>query len=144
MDKEIKNKEIKTSGGKIDKEVLDVMKQDDILSAISDPKQANRLILNCFCEFLSEIKGLRQDFDEFMQMISVCSSDKLTEFFKELQKNVAQEEVRQNVQKKIKKSHLKPQICKKIAKSDDKVPKNGNKVSKNNQNCVQKDEKDVK
>lgn len=137
MDKEIKNEEIKTTGGKIDKEVLDVMKQDDILSAISDPKQANRLILNCFCEFLSEIKGLRQDFDEFMQMISVCSSDKLTEFFKELQKNVAQEEIRQNVQKKIKKSHLKPQICKKTAKSDDKV-------SKNNQNCVQNAKKDVK
>lgn len=102
-----KKSEIQTTGGKIDRDVLDVMKQDDILTAISDPKQANRLILNCFCEFLSEIKGLRADFDEFMQMISVCSSDKLTAFFKELQKNVADEEVRQDVQRKISQSHKK-------------------------------------
>ena len=37
---------IKTEGGNIDREVLDVMKQDDILSAVSDQTQANRLILN--------------------------------------------------------------------------------------------------
>lgn len=113
MDNVEKNEEIKTTGGSIDREVLDVMKQDDILAAISDRKQANRLILNCFCEFLSEVKGLRQDFDEFMQMISVCASDKLTGFFKELQKNVKQEEARQNVKKRVKKSHLKPQNRKK-------------------------------
>lgn len=100
----MENNEIKVTGGKIDKEVLDVMKQDDILTAISDPKQANRLILNCFCEFLSEIRGLRNDFDEFMQMISVCSSDKLAAFFKELQKNVAKEEVRQKVSQSHKKA----------------------------------------
>lgn len=112
-----KNSKVEVKGGKIDKEVLDVMSQEDILIAISDKKQANRLILNCFCELLSEIKGLRQDFDEFSQMISVCSSDKLVSFFKELQKNVAQEEVVQNVQKKIRKSH------KKTAKKDNKSEK---------------------
>lgn len=107
MSNNVKKDEIKVTGGKIDREVLDVMKQEDILTAISDPKQANRLILNCFCELLSEIKGLRQDFDEFMQMISVCSSDKLVAFFKELQTNVAQEEVIQSVQKKVAQSHKK-------------------------------------
>lgn len=107
MSNNVKNDEIKVTGGKIDREVLDVMKQEDILTAISDPKQANRLILNCFCELLSEIKGLRQDFDEFMQLISVCSSDKLASFFKELQTNVAQEEVVQSVQKKVAQSHKK-------------------------------------
>lgn len=107
MSNNVKNDEIKVTGGKIDREVLDVMKQEDILTAISDPKQANRLILNCFCELLSEIKGLRQDFDEFMQLLSVCSSDKLAAFFKELQTNVAQEEVVQSVQKKVAQSHKK-------------------------------------
>lgn len=107
MSNNVKNDEIKVTGGKIDREVLDVMKQEDILTAISDPKQANRLILNCFCELLSEIKGLRQDFDEFMQLISVCSSDKLAAFFKELQANVSQEEVVQSVQKKVAQSHKK-------------------------------------
>ena len=100
---------IKTEGGNIDREVLDVMKQDDILSAVSDQTQANRLILNCFCEFLSEIKGLRQDFDEFMQLVSVCSSDKLAAFFKELQTNVVKEEQRQATRKKISHSHKKAQ-----------------------------------
>lgn len=100
MENNVEKNEIKVTGGKIDKDVLDVMKQEDILTAIGDPKQANRLILNCFCEFLSEIKGLRQDFDEFMQLISVCSSDKLAAFFKELQKNVVEEETRQTVKKK--------------------------------------------
>lgn len=108
MENNVKKDEIKTTGGKIDKDVLDVMKQDDILTAISDPTQANRLILNCFCELLSEIKGMRQDFDEFMQLVSVCSSDKLASFFKELQKNVVEEETRQIVHKKIKQSHKKP------------------------------------
>lgn len=107
MKNNVKKDEIKVSGGKIDKDVLDVMKQDDILRAISDPKQANRLILNCFCELLSEIKGMRQDFDEFMQMISVCSSDKLSAFFKELQQNVADETKRLELQDKIKQSHKK-------------------------------------
>lgn len=107
MENNEKKNEVQVTGGKIDKDVLDVMKQDDILTAISEPKQANRLILNCFCELLSEIKGMRQDFDEFMQLVSVCSSDKLSAFFKELQKNVFEEETRQTVQKKIRQSHKK-------------------------------------
>lgn len=108
MEKNVEKENVKVTGGKIDRDVLEVMKQDDILSAISDEKQANRLILNCFCELLSEIKGMRQDFDEFMQMISVCSSDKLTSFFKELQQNVADETKRLELQDKIKQSHKKP------------------------------------
>ena len=99
---------IETNDAKIDKDVLDVMKSEDILSAISDDKQIKRLILNCFCEFLSEIKGLRRDFDEFSQMISVLSADKLADFFKELQGNVSKEEKRVQLQEKISKSHKKP------------------------------------
>lgn len=110
-----KTEKVVVTGGKIDKEVLDVMSQDDILTAISDPKQVNRLILNCFCEFLSEVKDLKNGFDEFMQMISVCSSDKLANFFKELQKNVVEEEKRVVLHEKIKQSHKKK--TKKSAKS---------------------------
>lgn len=93
--------------GTIDKEVLDIMKDDEILAAISDETQKNRLILNCFCEFLSQIRELRKAFDEFSQMISVCSADKIAMFFKELQKNVADEEKRIDLQEKLKKSHRK-------------------------------------
>lgn len=105
---------------KIDKDVLDIMKNEDVLTALKDDVLIKRVILNCFCEFLSEIKSLRKEFDEFSQMISVCSADKLADFFKELHSNVAQEEKRIAVREKIAQSHKKPK----------KSTKNGKKNSK--------------
>ena len=99
---------METNYANIDKEVLDIMKEEDILKAVEDERQMKRLELNCFCELLSQVKGLKNDFDEFNQMISVCSADKMTSFFKELQKNVFAEEKRIELQEKIKKSHKKP------------------------------------
>jgi hypothetical protein len=100
-------KKVEITEAKIDKDVLDIMKNEDILATVGDDKQVKRLILNCFCEFLSEIKGLRRDFDEFSQMISVCSADKLADFFKELHGNISQEEKRIELQEKMSKSHKK-------------------------------------
>lgn len=94
--------------GMIDKDVLDVMKQDDILQAISDPKEANRLILNCFSEFLSEIQKLRKEIDDLSSVISVVGSDKIAEFFKQLSGNVQKEEKRLVYQDKVRESHRRP------------------------------------
>lgn len=107
MENKEKVTKVETTDAKIDKDVLDIMKNDEILSSMSDDKQVKRLILNCFCEFLSEIKGLRRDFDEFSQMISVCSADKLADFFKELHGNISQEEKRIELKEKMAKSHQK-------------------------------------
>ena len=107
MENEKNIEQPKVTEAKIDKDVLDIMKNEDVLSALKDDVQVKRVILNCFCEFLSEIKDLRKEFDEFSQMISVCSADKLADFFKELHSNVAAEEKRLNVQDKIKKGHQK-------------------------------------
>ena len=107
MENKEKVTKVETTDAKIDKDVLDIMKNEDIMTSISDDKQVKRLILNCFCEFLSEIKGLRRDFDEFSQMISVCSADKLADFCKELHGNVEQEEKRLELRDKIAKSHQK-------------------------------------
>lgn len=104
-EKEVKKPQV--TEVKIDKDVLDIMKNEDVLKALGDDKQIKRVILNCFCELLSEIKGLRADFDEFSQMISVCSADKLADFFKELHSNVAQEEKRIELQEKMAESHKK-------------------------------------
>lgn len=117
---EEKETKVDVKEGKIDKDVLDVMKDEDVLKALGDDKQIKRVILNCFCEFLSEIRQLRKEFDEFSQMISVCSADKLADFFKELQSNVSQETKRLNVKEKISKSHLK---SKKSSKNLKKVRK---------------------
>ena len=107
MENKEKVTKVETTDAKIDKDVLDIMHNEEVMASISDDKQVKRLILNCFCEFLSEIKGLRRDFDEFAQMISVCSADKLADFFKELHGNVAQEEKRLELRDKIAKSHQK-------------------------------------
>lgn len=107
MENKEKETKVQVTEAKIDKDVLDIMKNEDILATMKDDKQVKRLILNCFCEFLSEIKGLRRDFDEFSQMISVCSADKLADFFKELHGNVAQETKRMELRDKIAKSHQK-------------------------------------
>ena len=107
MENKEKETKVQVTEAKIDKDVLDIMKNEDILATMEDDKQVKRLILNCFCEFLSEIKGLRRDFDEFSQMISVCSADKLADFFKELHGNVSQETKRMELRDKIAKSHQK-------------------------------------
>lgn len=107
MENEKETKKPEVTEAKIDKDVLDIMKNEDVLKALSDDVQIKRVILNCFCEFLSEIKDLRKEFEEFTQMISVVSADKLADFFKELHSNVSQEEKRLNVQEKIKKGHQK-------------------------------------
>jgi len=123
MGNEEKNTKPQITEAKIDKEVLDIMKNEDILKAVNDDKQVKRLILNCFCEFLSEIKGLRKDFDEFSQMISVCSADKLADFFKELHSNVAQEEKRLELKEKMAQSHKKPKKSVKNIKNSAKSVK---------------------
>ena len=114
------NEKIKVESAGIDKDVLDIMTQEDVLKAISDETQMKRFELNFFCEFLSEIKGLRKDFDEFSQMISVCSAEKLADFFKELQGNVAQEQKRMELQEKMSQSHKK---SKKVNTKSSKVQK---------------------
>ena len=119
------NEKIKVESAGIDKDVLDIMTQEDVLKAISDETQMKRFELNFFCEFLSEIKGLRKDFDEFSQMISVCSAEKLADFFKELQGNVAQEQKRMELQEKMSQSHKK---SKKSTQSHHKIVKSCQKV----------------
>lgn len=118
MENKEKETKIKVTQASIDRDVLDIMKNEDVLTAIGDDKQIKRLILNCFCEFLSEIKGLRKDFDEFSQMISVCSADKLASFFKELQNNVVDEQKRIELQEKIGESHKKSKKSNKKTSKD--------------------------
>lgn len=124
MENKNENKKVEVKSAGIDKDVLNIMTQEDVLTAISDEKQLNRFKMNLFCELLSQIKELRREFDDFMQMISVCSADKLANFFKELQTNVSEEEKRLNLHKKMSQSHQKPK------KVNTKSSQNGKKLSK--------------
>ena len=96
-----------TNKATIDKDVLDILKDEEIMKSISDETQFRRLELNFFCEFLSQMKELNKEFDEFTQLLSVVSADKLAAFFKELNKNVSDEEKRIELQGKLKESHKK-------------------------------------
>ena len=93
--------------GKIDKEVLDIMGDEDIIKSITDEKSLARFRLNCFCEFLSQISELSKKIDELSQVVCVAYADKMSGFYKELDKNVAEEENRIELSKKMAKSHLK-------------------------------------
>lgn len=103
----MENNEIKRA--EIDKDVLDTMiKSDEEINAVLDNDIAcKRLILNCFCELLSELQKLHKDIDDLNTTLSICGADKLTAYFKEIQKNFDSEVVRANVKKKVSKSHQK-------------------------------------
>lgn len=92
---------------KIDKEVLDIMSDEDIIKSITDEKSLARFRLNCFCELLSQMSELSKKVDELSQVICVAYADKMSGFYKELDKNVAEEENRIELSKKMAKSHLK-------------------------------------
>lgn len=116
--KKVEEVEVKKAG--IDPDVLDIMKQKDILDTLKDEKFSKRAELNFFAEMLSSIKDMNNAFGEFMNFLTMVSADKLKGFFKELQNNVEDEETRVNLQEKMKKSHLKAKNCKKSAKNDNK------------------------
>lgn len=105
--KEEKKKDVEIKSAGIDSDVLDIMKEKDVLKAISDEVQIRRVMLNFFCEMLSQVKELKKEFEDFYQTISICSTDKVIDFFKKLKSNVEEEKTRIAVKEKIKKSHLK-------------------------------------
>ena len=107
------NKDVEVKKAGIDPDVLDIMKQKDILDTLKDEKFTKRAELNFFAEMLSSVKEMNNAFNEFMSFMTMCSADKLKGFFKELQANVEDEETRVNLQKKMEKSHLKPKSSKK-------------------------------
>ena len=107
----------------IDKDVLEILAQDHILKSIESEEQMKRVILNCFCEFFSQLKEFRRELNDLHTTISICGADKVTEYFTQLQNNVKTEETRLNVQEKIKKSHQKKSKSVKSTEKDDKILK---------------------
>ena len=42
--------------------------------------------MNCFAECLSEIKHLSQAADDFVNILTICSNEKIADFFSEIKK----------------------------------------------------------
>lgn len=102
------NEEIKIEGGKIDVDVLDILKNEKVLKSLRDDKLVRRLEFNFFCELLGEMKKLTAKIDDFANTISIVSVDKLAEFFNGVKKGFTEEKKHAEIQEKIHQSHKKP------------------------------------
>jgi len=102
---------------KIDQEVLDIMGDEQIIASITDEKALARFRLNCLCELLSQFNSMNAKLDELSNAICIASADKMTKFFKEVEKNTQEEANRIELHKKIGESHKK---SKKSVKSSKK------------------------
>ena len=102
------NEEVKITESKIDKDVLDIMKNGNVLDTIEDPKLENRFILRYFCEYLSEQKKENALLSELARIVTMMSKDKLAEFYNGVKVGFAEEKKRADVQEIIAKGHKKP------------------------------------
>lgn len=103
----MEQKEIKRAS--IDKDVLNILTDEEIFASIENEKNLKRFELNLYCELLSQLKELNKEFDEFVQLLSICGAEKLSDFFRKLSENVEHERKIQELQAELKKSHKKPQ-----------------------------------
>lgn len=104
----MENNEVKITEAKIDKDVLDVMKSENVLTALEDDKLARRFILNLFSEFLSEQKKENDLLAEFSRTLTMLSKEKLAEFYDGVKVGFAEEKKRADVAKIVEKGHKKP------------------------------------
>lgn len=107
------SEKISVSKSSIDKEVLDIMKQDDVMKVIGDEKLMKRATLDFFCEMLSTVKELNSEMNNLFQIISICSAKKVSEFFTQVDDNFKEEKKRVAAKSKAEKSHEKKKINKK-------------------------------
>ena len=109
----MENKNVEVQKASIDKEVLDVMKSENVLKTLADDKKIKRLILNAFCEELSVLSELSKSVKTLSDTVRVCGAERLKDFFEKVQKNYAEEQKRAVVREKIAQGHKK---SKKVAK----------------------------
>lgn len=105
LDAEEKQLKIETAG--IDKEVLDILKNEDLLATLSDDKLVKRFILNCFCEMLSEFNKLENEIKGLSNVLTMCSADKISRYLKEVENGIESETARQEVAQKVAEGHKK-------------------------------------
>ena len=104
-EKKVEKVDIQNAG--IDKDVLEAITKDLIEKTVNDQTLLNRAIVNCLAETISELKNVSRSLNNFYQVISICSQEKILEYFGELDKNVKAEEKRLIAQQKIHQDHKK-------------------------------------
>lgn len=101
------SKDVKITEAPIDRKVLNIMKNDEIMSVLEDDRLMKRFELNSYCEVLSTINDLVPVVKKLSDIIRVCGASKLKEFFETVNANYKKEEIRANVKQKIEQGHKK-------------------------------------
>lgn len=89
-----KNEDVKVKMAEIDEEVVEKIKRDNILAAVSNERLLRRAELNMMCELLGEVQKATKSIDEISNIFAVCAHDKITEFFAGVRENFEQEKAR--------------------------------------------------
>lgn len=96
--------------GQIDEVSQEAMKEQVDLG-IGNAKQMARTELNFYCEFYAQLKELNKELSQLHQTMNMLGEDKLMAYFKEVNDNFRQEEIRAKNREKISQGHKKS--CKK-------------------------------
>lgn len=102
------SEEVKTATtAEIDKEVVDIISAKEIEELLQEPIQMDRIMLNCYCETLSELQKLRSMVDDMSNLFVICSHDKITQFFGAVKDNYKDECNKETLKTKIARSYKK-------------------------------------
>lgn len=111
MEKTINNeqeeKKFDVKYAEIDQEVLDIAGKEDLFGVFEDEKQMRRAEFNFFCELLSELRNVVKTADDLVNTLTICSNDKLVDFFTNVKGNFEKEKTRVSAMEKVRQSHKK-------------------------------------
>lgn len=101
------SKDVKIKQASIDRKVLNIMKNDEIMAVLNDDKLMKRFELNSYCEVLSTLGDIVVVVKRLADMVRVCGASKLKEFFETVNANYKKEETRAYVANKVEQGHKK-------------------------------------
>lgn len=110
----MENNKVKIEGGEIDKEVLDILNNENVVNSLKDEKLMKRFVFNFCCETLSVLGKLGNSVKRLYDTVNICGAEKIRDYFEKVQKNYEEEVKRAKVREKIEQGHKK---SKKTAKN---------------------------
>ncbi len=101
------SKDVKITKAPIDRKVLNIMKNDEIMAVLDDDKLMKRFELNSYCEVLSLLDEVAKLVKRLESTMRVCGASKLKEFYETATANYQKEQTRAFVNQKIEQGHKK-------------------------------------
>lgn len=73
----------KKNESRINKDVIEKIVKENELSGNVNDKETFRVILNAFCEMLSELQKMANSLNALNNTIAICGTDKILDYFTE-------------------------------------------------------------